>query len=113
MRICHQCHCKYEGPGNKFCSPACRQAARAEYMRTYNAYYAAWIRPSTPKAPKPPRLYEDRQCKRPDCGATFTPHDPKQLYCCRRCSQQMHVPSNETNRAAILRRILKKHGMAS
>lgn len=112
MRVCYQCHSKYEGKALKFCSEACRKAARAEYMRVYNAYYAAWIRPPAPKAPKP-RLYEDRQCKRPDCGATFTPHDAKQVYCCRRCSQQMHVPTKEANRMAAFQRVLKKHGIAS
>ena len=113
MRICHQCHQKYEGPALKFCSDACRKQHRTEYMRVYQAYYQAWIRPPKPKKAKPAPLYEDRRCKREECGATFTPTDPKQVYCCRHCSQQMHVPSNSENRRARMERVLKKHGIAS
>lgn len=109
-RICHQCRQPYVGSRHKFCSEACYQQSRAAYMQTYNAYYQAWMRPAAPKV-KPTPVYEDKRCKRPECGANFTPHDSKQVYCCRRCSQQMHVPSNDTNRAAKLQRILKKHGM--
>lgn len=111
MRVCYQCHSKYEGPGLKFCSDACRLASRAEYMTKYHRHYYTWVR--APQAPRLPRVYEERTCKRPDCSTVFTPKDNRQLYCCRRCSQQMHVPTKEANRAAALQRVLKKHGIAS